>query len=216
MNSQGEQQDQGQNLSFDELVSAARGGSAEALGQLIESCRPYLLLVANQDLDDRLRGKLGASDVVQESLIAAQQHLDQFRGGSEQEWRAWVRAILVNDLREARRHYQGTDKRRIEREVSFQQGHRTGNPLDPPAMDLTPGTQAAAQEEAELLRQAIERLPAAYRQVLNLRNWQQLSFAEIGDQMGRTREAARKLWTRALLQLRTELNADEQARARPD
>ncbi len=43
-----------------ELVIAARSGSTDALGKLFETCRAYLILVANEELDSDLRAKIRA------------------------------------------------------------------------------------------------------------------------------------------------------------
>jgi len=63
-------------------IPAARAGSRTALGELLESCRHYLLSVGNDELDRRLHAKVGASDVVQETFLDAQRDFEQFRGGN--------------------------------------------------------------------------------------------------------------------------------------
>src|SRR6516162_2509450 len=93
------------------LISFARGGSDEALGKLLEECRAYLLLVANRELPSELRGKAGASDLVQETFLQAQGHFDQFRDDGESELLAWLRQILLNNVGKLKRRYHGTDKR---------------------------------------------------------------------------------------------------------
>jgi RNA polymerase sigma-70 factor (ECF subfamily) len=72
------------------LLSLARAGDATVLGRLLEAWRSHLVRVAERDLDTTLQGKLGASDLVQESLLDAYQHFDQFRGDSPQELRGWL------------------------------------------------------------------------------------------------------------------------------
>ena len=67
---------------FCELLTRAKSGSAEALGQLVEVNQNYLLLIANQEVDSNLQAKLGASDVVQETLAAAHRNFQQFEGES--------------------------------------------------------------------------------------------------------------------------------------
>ena len=57
-------------------VTTARGGSREALGEALESCRAYLLLVANRELDDDLQAKGAPSDLVQETFLEAQRDLN--------------------------------------------------------------------------------------------------------------------------------------------
>src|SRR5262245_30800302 len=64
----------------------------------LEDDRPYLLLLARMHLGARLRGKVGASDLVQETLLKAHKHQDQYRGRTQAERRAWLRRILVNTL----------------------------------------------------------------------------------------------------------------------
>lgn len=48
---------------------AARAGEADALGRMLEAYRNYLLLVANQEMDPRLKAKGGASDPVQQTFL---------------------------------------------------------------------------------------------------------------------------------------------------
>jgi RNA polymerase sigma-70 factor (ECF subfamily) len=193
---------------FTARMDEARAGSREALGQLIDSCRAYLLLVANEELDPSLRAKVAASDLVQETLLAAQAEFPQFRGQSEPELLKWLRRTLLNDLADLRRKYQHSDKRAIAREEPLAGDSRADRLLmDLPANGLTPRASSIAREEAAALQQAMARLPDDYRQAVTLRNWERMSFTEIAEQMNRSPEAVRKLWTRAVERLRDELSA---------
>jgi RNA polymerase sigma-70 factor (ECF subfamily) len=62
------------------------------------------------------------------------------------------------------------------------------------------------------LRAAIERLPADYRRVMELRYTEGLSFEEVGRRLGRSADAARMLWARAVDRLRQEFRCDPEAR----
>jgi RNA polymerase sigma-70 factor (ECF subfamily) len=183
------------------LIQAARDGSREALGELLESCRQYLLLIANQQLDPDLRGKVGASDVVQESLLEAQRDFERFRGQTEEELLAWMRRILLNNLANVTWHYREAAKRQVSREVALADAplDELYNALVSPAE--SPSSHALARERDEALRQALEQLPQASRQVIQWRNYERCSFEEIGRRLDRSAEAARKLWVRALEQL---------------
>jgi RNA polymerase sigma-70 factor (ECF subfamily) len=194
---------------FVRLLDDARAGSAAAAAELVDQYRPYLLAVANQELDSDLRAKIGPSDLVQESLITAQNSIVDFRGESADDLLAWCRKILANDLLEVRREYRGAAKRNVDREIPLGGGgHLSKLAGDVADERNTPGAAAIAKEEARQLNDAMSRLSSEHRQVLQLRNWEQLAFAEIGKQMNRSSEAARKLWSRAVVRLQQELSAD--------
>ena len=86
-------------------LAAARDGSRDALGQALEACRNYLLLIADRELGADLRPKGGASDLVQETFIEAQRDFDRFGGATEAEWLAWLRQLLKHRLANFRRRY---------------------------------------------------------------------------------------------------------------
>src|SRR5262245_60733422 len=71
----------------------------------LENYRVFLQLLARQHLDQRLRGKLDSSDIVQQALLQAHQSRDQFRGQTEAERVAWLRQILARCLANALRDY---------------------------------------------------------------------------------------------------------------
>jgi RNA polymerase sigma-70 factor (ECF subfamily) len=187
----------------------ARGGSAEALGQLLEVCRPYLLLVASQELPPDLRGKIGASDLVQETCLRAHTSFDDFRDAGLPELVAWLRRILLNSVVDLKRRYCATGKRQLSREVSSPIGVAAES-LNLPAPGPSPSSAIGAAEQDAALRDALERLPEQYRQVVLWRNYERLPFEEIGGRLGRSAEAARKLWVRAVEQLQESLGKSDE------
>jgi RNA polymerase sigma-70 factor (ECF subfamily) len=189
-------------------LAAARAGSQEALGQTLEGCRRYLLLVADQELDPQLRAKAGASDLVQQTFLEAQRDFDHFHGSSEAELLAWLRRLLQHNLADFTRRYRATAKRRASREVTLDAESSCDSRVDGLAADTpTASGHVMAQEETEALHRALERLPDDYRLVLLLRYQEERSFEEIGRQMQRSPNAARKLWLRAVERLQQQLDA---------
>jgi RNA polymerase sigma-70 factor (ECF subfamily) len=185
-------------------LAAARAGSGEALGQALQLCRNYLLLVAGQQLDRDLHAKGGASDLVQETFLEAQRDFARFQGASEGELLAWLRQILVNNVASFTRRYHAV-KREVNREVVLETDD-SAKAAGPALFDplRTPSSEAVKREQAETLRRALERLPDDYRQVIVLRYLEGRSFEEIGPLLNRSADAARKLWWRAKQRLREE------------
>jgi RNA polymerase sigma-70 factor (ECF subfamily) len=190
------------------FLQAARAGSREALGEALEGCRHYLLRIAQGRLNRELQAKGGASDLVQETFLEAQRDFARFHGSSEAELLAWLRRLLLNNMANFGRRYCQTDKRQAEREVALggDASSEAGSPQIP-AKTPSPSGQAIAHEQAQALEQALQRLPADYRRVILLRNQERLPFDEIGKQMARSSEAARRLWSRAIERLQQELEA---------
>lgn len=187
------------------LVAAARAGSREALGRSLEDCRRYLLAIAERQLDPDLRAKGGASDLVQETFLEAQRDFAQFQGSSPDELRAWLRQVLNHNLAAFTRRFRATSKRAVGREVGMQPDDSSGG-LDPglAGSTLTPSGVAIEHEQALALRRALDRLPEDYLRVVVLRFEEGRSFEEIGRLTGRSPDAARKVWSRAMERLRQE------------
>ena len=192
-------------LRFRRLIEDALSGEPEARGEILQALVGYLTLVARQELDPRLHAKVGVSDIVQSTLLRVEKNLGQFEGQSQATLLAWVRKILRNRIHEVHRHYHRTEKRNIKREVSATDS-RAGVILTD--THPSPQTEAVLQEEALVLREAISRLPDDYRTIIMLRNWERLSFEEVGSRMNRSPDASKKLWARAIQRLQKELTSE--------
>ena len=187
-------------------LAAARAGSGEALGKVLEACRRFLLTIARQELDPELQAKSSPSDLVQETFVEAQRDFGQFHGTTEDELLAWLRQLLLHRLGKLRRRYRSTAKRQVGREVALDDGGSSDQPVAGlMATTQSPSGQAMAHEQDAALEAAIQRLPDDYRRVILFRYQKEHSFEEIGQLLGRSPEAARKLWSRAVERLQQEL-----------
>jgi RNA polymerase sigma-70 factor (ECF subfamily) len=166
-----------------------------------------LLRVAGDDLDPRLQAKGGASDVVQETFLEAQRDFSEFAGDSEQELLAWLRHRLRFRLAKFGRSFRQTVKRAVGREVSLDGGALSISQVQLVADQSSPSARAMIDVRDRLLERAMERLPDDHRRVIHLRYREGLSFEQIGEDMGRTPNSARKLWARAIEQLKRDLQA---------
>jgi RNA polymerase sigma-70 factor, ECF subfamily len=197
-------------LNQEALLDRARAGDLEALGTLLERYRPYLTLLARLEVGRRLRGKADEADVVQDTFVEAARQFSRFRGNSEPELTAWLRRILAGCLAVLARRYFGTHARDVRLEQDLADDlDRSSAVLDRGLTDRgsSPSHRASRREQAVLLADALERLPAHYREVIVLHSLEGLTFAEVGLRMGRTPVAVERLWSRALPQLRRALEA---------
>jgi RNA polymerase sigma-70 factor (ECF subfamily) len=170
----------------------------------LDHFRPYLLLLAGRQLDGRLRGRVGASDIVQQTLFEAHRNRAQFRGRTAGELAGWLRQILARNLLDVRKEH-GRDRRDVRREVA-----PTGE-LDRSSAQLagllaapgpSPSQVAAGHEQAVRLAAALAELPDAQREALVLQHWHGWTLAQIGEQLDRSPEAVAGLLKRGLKRLR--------------
>jgi RNA polymerase sigma-70 factor (ECF subfamily) len=193
------------------LLARARAGDDGALGTLLEQYRAYLLLLARLELGCRLQGKADPVDLVQEAFLEAARHFRTFRGSSEPELAAWLRQILATCLTHLVRRYYGTGARDVRLERPLADGSdRSSAAVDRGlvASQSSPSQRASRREEAVRLADALEALPADYREVIVLRHLEGLSFPEVARRMGRTLDSVEKLWVRALARLKQALGKD--------
>jgi RNA polymerase sigma-70 factor (ECF subfamily) len=191
---------------LEERLAAARGGSREALGQLLSQCHCYLLQIARRELPRDLQPKGGASDLVQDTYLEAQRFFDRFEGRSATELRAWLRCLLLHHTAKVGRRFRNTQKRRLAREVSLDSFQPPTATDDLPAAPVpSPSAHLLAQERQEILWRVLNQLPDDYRTVMLLRYQKEMTFEEIGRNMRRSDDAVRMLWARALERLKHEL-----------
>lgn len=192
-----------------ELLEMARRGCPTALGRLFELARAHLTILAENDLPSAIRAKVAASDIVQETACDVHQAFSGFTGSTPEEFLGWLRAILQHNVIDAVRRFEGALKRDVRRETPL----RSGDDLPAATRGFEgisayggPAEKSAIRrEDASAIAAAVERLPDDYRLVLQLRYWDGLTFQQIGARMGRSAEAVRKVWYRAVQRLQADL-----------
>lgn len=190
--------------SIPDLLVRAKAGDAEAVERLLASCRSYLLVLARAQVEGRLRGKVDASDIVQQTLLEAYRGLPRFEGATEGEWLAWLKRILAHNAADAARHFHGTDKRQAGREIAIDQlAASSSASVNLPAPVGTPSQHLASKERDLQVADALARLPDEYREVIFLRNVQRLPFDELARRLGKSRPAVQMLWMRAIKKLQS-------------
>ncbi len=195
---------------IEKMLMIARAGERSQLGHLLDIYRSYLLTVATDSLARDITAKVAPSDLVQETLMQASIAFPNFRGTTDLELRGWLTQILKRKAIDVHRHYRRYSKRDISREIPlFSSPRSDDHTLDTLGCVVPPSARAQAAENVRIMQDALNRLTPEHRQVIQLRNIEQVDFEEIARRLGRSPGAVRKLWTRAVQNLTVELRSDE-------
>jgi RNA polymerase sigma-70 factor (ECF subfamily) len=181
-------------------IRLAREGRPEALNDLLDAHRNYLRVLAASCLYREMQGKADPSDVVQETLLKVHKNFRNFRGTTESEWMAWLRTILVRNLTDVQRGFRRL-RRSVTRERSLEsEVDRSSAILRDmiPAHDPSPSAEAERREAATLVADALAELEPEDSEVVVLRSLHELDWNAIGERTGRSPDAARMLWARAM------------------
>ncbi len=181
--------------SVEASIYSARDGSFSAVGKLLDYYRGYLLTIANGELSSDLVQKVAPSDLVQETCYQATRRFPQFQGKTDGELKAWLRQILLNNVRDAERRFRLTGKRDCTREIPIDanvSGSGWIGQLATP--DSSPSSMVANAEIKRILAQEIELLSNEQRRVIQLRSLEGMSLEEVGQAIGKSADAARKIW----------------------
>src|SRR5215471_20418277 len=98
------------------LMAQAAAGDREARDRLLERFRPRLRHLIGLRLDRRLAARLDPSDVVQESLAAAADKLDDYLRTRPVPFYPWLRGLALVRLVDMYRWHVSTGKRSVRRE----------------------------------------------------------------------------------------------------
>ncbi len=182
------------------VLHQAVAGCSQSRERCLRRLALYLRNAARDIIDSDIRGHFSASDLVQETLLAADRAFVTFQGESNAQFAAWLRRILANTLLNRYRAFRYTAKREASKERSIDAG------LVPAALLATnpeesPSRIAIIKEEHQLLNGALEQLTDEYRRVIIMRHRESLTFSQIGQSLGRSPDAVRMLWYRAFQQL---------------
>jgi RNA polymerase sigma-70 factor (subfamily 1) len=209
-----------------ELLSRARAGETEALGELCALYRNYLRMVARTNLGPRLRERVELSDVIQETLIEVVRQFPQFTGQDEAALRGWLRHLISQKLADLGR-YHSRSKRAGKAKVlpldvpppgtDGRAGEASDRLLDMLALSQTSPSQAASRrEQFALLADAFTGLAEQEADVLWLYFTERLTFEAIGRRLDLSRKSARRIYAHGLKHLKRSLERSPGASLRYD
>jgi RNA polymerase sigma-70 factor (ECF subfamily) len=177
-----------------DLLSAALSGDVKAFGELTQKHRPTCLRRAML----LIRNRSDAEDEVQNAFWKAFQRLGQFRG--EGSFEAWLNRIVENQclmrIREERNSRFVYLDEPTESNVKVELVGQTADPED----------QLGTEEVEMLLRREVSRIPPLLRNVMLLRDLDQMAMPDVAFRLGLSIPAAKSRLMRARMELRSRIS----------
>jgi RNA polymerase sigma-70 factor, ECF subfamily len=177
-----------------ELLEQAKAGSPEALNHLYERCAGRLLALIRLRLGRDLRSRLESRDILQATLLKSLEHLDELTGKETRSLMAWLARIAEHEIRDCADFHH-----RQRRDAARESALDDAAPL--PALTRSALSRVILNEQAAQLETALESLSDSHREVIVLRKFEELSFAEIATRLGKSEDACRMLLARAMTAL---------------
>jgi RNA polymerase sigma-70 factor (ECF subfamily) len=201
-------------IQSEHLAERLLAGDRSALDGLFVLHRRRLRSMVELRLDWRLRGRLDASDVLQEAYLDLASRLNDYRRNPKLPPFLWLRLVVGERLINLHRHHLGAQMRDPAREVSLYRGAMPEASSAALAAQLlgrhTSPSEAAIRAERTLkIQEALNALDAIDREVLALRHFEQLSRSETAQVLGISEDAAAKRYVRALRRLKVILAASD-------
>lgn len=192
------------------LLQRVSQGDRHALDDLLRRYRDRVLRIARVRLGLRLSERVEPDDIVQSTLERAWKSFDQFDSREPARLIDWLAVLAENCVRDEARKWQA-ERRDPGREVGQRDGpdeEGTSVLASLAGRAATPSQEAIARETAEIFDRCVSELPPQQREVVLLRQFADMSWAQVAAGLGSpTAKAAVQLHLRAVETLRAKLEA---------
>jgi RNA polymerase sigma-70 factor (ECF subfamily) len=194
-----------------DLLHRAAQGEDAALTALFSQFRQRLKRMVRLRLNDRLRGRVDPSDVVQEAYLEVSRRLAEYVKDPTTPFFLWLRFITGRKLLDVHRRHLGAQARDAGREISLnQEAYPAATSASLAAQllgRLTSPSQAAIKAELQQrVQEALDALNPVDREVLALRHFEQLSNVEIAQLLGLSESGATARYLGALKRMKEVLS----------
>lgn len=175
----------------------ALGGDAGEIERLLREIEPELR--SGLSIQPIWRRSLDPDDVLQVSYLEAFLRFSALKDATRAGFRAWMRRLVENNLRDAIRALERDKRPNAHRRQTMAAGGGSARTLLQSIVgeEATGGGEASTREQLGILREAVGRLPASYRQVVEQVDLAERPVADVADEMGRSRGAVHLLRSRA-------------------
>lgn len=179
-----------------EMLNRWNGGEQEALGELLAHHLDWITDYVHGRIGGQLRGRAETMDFVQASMVDFLKHGPRFEIPDESAFRALLARVAENNIRDHHRHFN-----RKKRDIKRTEPLGSNSVLGANKGVTRPSQHAQRDESIAMVRVALELLDPQDRQIVLLREFEELSFAEVGKRMDVSEGAARMRFGRALPRL---------------
>lgn len=181
------------------LLARAKAGSPDALNIVYQRISARLLTYIRLRMGRDLRSRLESRDILQAALLKSFERIGDFRGTETRSLMAWLARIAEHEIRDSVDHLH-RQRRDVAREVQLDEAAPV------PAITRSALSRVILDQEAGRLEQAIDSLSPDHRDVILMRQFEGLRFAEIAQRTGRSEDACRMLLARAMTALTLRLS----------
>jgi RNA polymerase sigma-70 factor (subfamily 1) len=191
----------------DVILDALKSDREEALAKYFFAVEGRLKRIVNFRLDYRLSGRVSESDVIQETYVRAAKRIDSFLEKDDMPFFVWLRLEISQKLHEIHRHHFGAEKRDVRKEIKLGQSADTGKTSMALAAHIvaqltSPSRLVERAEKIAILERTLSEMNELDREVIALRNFEELSNIETARILEIEPAAASKRYLRALKRLR--------------
>jgi RNA polymerase sigma-70 factor (ECF subfamily) len=174
-------------------IESARQGNHEAWEHLHRRYRSLLAFWAEARLPDHLRARFDVEDVLQSAFLSAFRGMSKYEHRGEPAFRAWLKEIVQNELADRIRDHEARKRSARQEEV-----------LEDPSLLLggeTPSQIVSRFQRRRLVLEAMSELSDERQEVLWMRDFEGLTWEEIGKRTDTSESGARRRYRTALVAL---------------
>jgi RNA polymerase sigma-70 factor, ECF subfamily len=183
------------------LLNELRNGDRQAFDRLCAMYRDEMSRFLERRIDRRMQGRVDASDVLQDAQMDAWLRIDDYLDREPMPFGVWLKRTVYERLLMVRRRHVDAARRAVGDEVPFPQQSSLLLARKLFAGASSPSRQVNRKELAERVHAAMAQLSEIDREILVMRNLEELPYAEIAGILNIDAAAARKRHGRALLRL---------------
>lgn len=196
----------------EQLLSHARKGDGTAVNQLLDRHRDAVRRMIDLRMDQVLKRRVDASDIVQDVMIEANRRLETYLQDPVMPFHLWLRQMAKDRLIDAHRRHRGAARRSMDREQPLANAANNESSLDLVAQlrddQLTPAAAATWHELERRFQAACDRLDTQDQEVVLMRHFEHLSNGETAAALDLSPQAASMRYLRAMRRLRELMNED--------